>query len=186
MDASSDSRARALISKHTRKDWPVAGVTFLSVYPLLADAWGLRTTIDHFTSRYSSSGVTHVAGLDARGFSVGTALAAALGVGFVMVRKGGKLPPPVVSRKYALEYGEAVLQVPEDMFVGNGESARVVVIDDLVATGGTMAAAVDLVKSRGAEIFEMATIIELTSLNGRANLVKETGVELHAMLTYDS
>lgn len=189
LTASQEEELRALVTQTA--DYPTKGIVFLSVHPLLADAGGLAALVGAFAARYNgcvggSGGKSnfYVAGLDARGFTVGAAVALALGVGFVMVRKAGKLPPPVVRASYTLEYGEAAIEVPAGVFETCGGSARVVVLDDLVATGGTMVAACGLLRQAGAEILEAGTILELTTLPGRKN-VEEINVPLHSLLKYD-
>lgn len=183
LDDEQDRALRALVTQ--TPDYPKPGITFLSVHPLLADATGLAAVVEAFRARYQTCAGTsgfYVAGMDARGFTVGAAVALALGVGFVMVRKQGKLPPPVLAASYSLEYGEATIELPSGVFAGC-ETARVVVLDDLVATGGTMVAGCELLRKAGAEIVEAGTILELTTLPGRTKL-EEINVPLHSLLKY--
>lgn len=159
---------------------------FLSVHPLLADATGLATVVEAFRARYQACAEKpgfNVAGMDARGFTVGAAVALALGVGFVMVRKQGKIPPPVLAASYSLEYGHATIELPAGVFAGC-VAARVVVLDDLVATGGTMVAGCELLRQAGAEVVEAGTLLELTTLPGRKKLEK-INVPLHSLLQYN-
>lgn len=184
LDAEQDRALRALVTQ--TPDYPQPGITFLSVHPLLADAAGLAAVVEAFRARYQAcAGRTgfYVAGLDARGFTVGAAVAHALKVGFIMVRKQGKLPPPVLAASYSLEYGQATIELPASVFAGC-EDARVVVLDDLVATGGTMVAGCELLRKAGAEVVEAGTLLELTTLPGRSKL-EEIKVPLHSLLKYN-
>jgi adenine phosphoribosyltransferase len=164
-------------------DWPKAGINFLSVCPLLADGRTLSLLVGLLRDRFAERNITHIAGIDARGFPIGCALACALNVGFIMIRKAGKLPPPVRSLAYELEYGRAELEVPHDLFEGI-ESARVVVVDDMVATGGSMIAGCKLVEVCGGAVVEAVVVIELRSLGGRERIKEEVNLNLHALLEY--
>ncbi|MEO8353694.1 MAG: adenine phosphoribosyltransferase [Chthoniobacteraceae bacterium] len=159
-------------------DFPKAGILFKDITPILADAALLKTTIDAFTEAARPLGVNKVVGIDARGFILGAPLAIALGVGFVPVRKKGKLPYQCQSAAYQLEYGEAVVEMHTDA-IAPGE--KVVLIDDLLATGGTAAAAVTLVEALGGIVAEIQFLIELTFLDGRAVLGDRP---VRALLTY--
>lgn len=144
-------------------DFPEPGVAFKDLTPLLADPEGLAAVTDALAA--SAQGVDLVAGIDARGFLLGAAVALRLGTGVLAVRKGGKLPPPVHSQSYELEYGSATLEIPAD---GTDITGRtVVIIDDVLATGGTVAAADRLLTSGGATVRNAAVVLELTALNGR-------------------
>jgi adenine phosphoribosyltransferase len=187
LSAEQEQRLRKLVA--LTENYPKTGITFLSIHPLLADAGGLATLVDAFASRYrrcigpvEEKTSFFIAGLDARGFTVGTAVALALNVGFVMVRKQGKLPPPVISNSYSLEYGEDTIEVPVEAFPCS--KPRVVVLDDLVATGGSMTAACELLRMAGAEIVEAGTILELIALPGRARL-ECIKVPLYSLLKYE-
>ena len=147
-------------------DYPQPGVLFKDINPMLADGPVLAAVIDALGERYGGR-VDAVAGVEARGFVLGAPLAVRLGVGFVPVRKAGKLPGELVTASYDLEYGTAQIQVQSDAFT---PGARVVVVDDVLATGGTAAAACDLVERAGAVVVELAVLIELTSLAGRGRL----------------
>ncbi|WP_072801936.1 adenine phosphoribosyltransferase [Rhodococcoides yunnanense] len=144
-------------------DFPVAGVRFADLTPVFADAEGLSSIIDALA--VSGEGADLVAGIDARGFLLGAGVALALGSGVLAVRKAGKLPPPVVSRRYELEYGAAELEIPEAIDVSG---RRILVVDDVLATGGTIAATVALLRSRGAEVVGAAVVLEIAALGGRA------------------
>ena len=147
-------------------DYPQPGVLFKDINPMLADGPVLAAVIDALGERYGGR-VDAVAGVEARGFVLGAPLAVRLGVGFVPVRKAGKLPGELVTASYDLEYGTAQIQVQSDAFT---PGARVVVVDDVLATGGTAAAACDLVERAGAVVVELAVLIELRSLAGRERL----------------
>jgi adenine phosphoribosyltransferase len=148
-------------------DFPKAGILFKDITPILSDPTLFRLAIDSFVDASRGLGITKVVGIDARGFLFGAPIAYTLGVGFVPVRKKGKLPYRCESAAYQLEYGEAVVEMHVDALHA-GE--RVVLIDDLLATGGTAAAAVKLVEKVGAEVVEAQFLIELEFLHGRKNL----------------
>lgn len=149
------------------EDFPKPGIVFKDITPLLHDPDLRSDTIAAFGERYAARGVTAVAGPESRGFLFGVLLADYLGVPFVPIRKPGKLPREVYHEPYALEYGTDELQVHVDAL---GDSDKVVIIDDLLATGGTAEAAGKLVEQTGAQIEESAFVIELTELEGRKKL----------------
>ena len=159
-------------------DFPMPGILFRDVTPLLRDPGGLRQVVDAFAARYRDQGIDVVAGIESRGFLFGAPLALALGVGFVPIRKLGKLPAERISREYALEYGTNALEIHRDA-VRRGE--RVLLIDDLLATGGTARAASELIEELGAQVAEAAFVIELAFLNGRAALDRRP---VHALVVY--
>ncbi len=144
--------------------WPIEGVMFRDITTLLQDPDAFRASCDQFYDRYKDMAIDKVVGIDARGFIFGAVLAYRLGVGFVPVRKKGKLPPETVSQEYTLEYGSAVVEISENA-IEKGE--RVLIVDDLIATGGTIYAATKLVEQLGGDIIECAFIVELPDLNGR-------------------
>jgi len=148
-------------------DFPKAGILFRDITPMLEDARGFAVLIEGFVARYKAAKIDKVVGIESRGFILGAPLAIALGVGFVILRKPGKLPRPTRKKAYALEYGEGELHMHEDA-LKKGE--RVVVVDDVIATGGSLGAAVHLVRESGAELVELAVAIELVALQGRAAL----------------
>lgn len=156
------------LRRHIRDipDFPKPGILFRDITPLLADGPALRWTIDHLSERYRGS-VDIVLGIESRGFIIGSALAYALGVGLALVRKPGKLPFQTFSAEYELEYGRDVLEIHRDAF---GHTTRVLIVDDLLATGGTASAAIRLVEHLRGEIVECAVIIELDFLKGRQRL----------------
>lgn len=147
-------------------DFPEPGVAFKDLTPLLADARGLAAVTDALAD--VARGADLVAGIDARGFLLGAAVALRLGTGVLAIRKGGKLPPPVFSETYALEYGTATLEIPADGVDLGGR--EVLIIDDVLATGGTAAAAVKLLQNAGASVPGAAVLLELTALGGREAL----------------
>jgi adenine phosphoribosyltransferase len=159
-------------------DFPMQGILFRDVTPLLRDPQGIRQVVDALAERYRGQRIDAVAGIESRGFLFGAPLALALGTGFVPIRKLGKLPAEKITREYALEYGTNSLEVHRDA-VKPGE--RVLLVDDLLATGGTARAAAGLVEELGGEVVETAFVIELAFLNGRAAL---EGRPVHALLTY--
>jgi adenine phosphoribosyltransferase len=147
-------------------DFPKPGIVFKDITPLLAHGPALRWTIDQLSERYRGT-VDVVLGIESRGFLIGAALAYALGVGIAIVRKPGKLPALTISAQYELEYGRDGLEIHGDAF---GQAARVVIVDDLLATGGTAGAAIQLVERLQGEVVECAVIIELAFLHGRERL----------------
>ena len=148
-------------------DFPKSGIQFKDITPVLADARLFAGSIDLLTENFKPGTVDAVVGIDARGFIFAAAAATKLHAGFVPVRKKGKLPYKTIEQDYALEYGHATVAMHTDALK---PGARVVLIDDLLATGGTSAAAVELVKKLGAQILEIAFLIELKFLNGREKL----------------
>jgi adenine phosphoribosyltransferase len=162
-------------------DHPEPGVVFKDITPLLADPKGLAVTVAAITDRFAGAGIDHVVGIEARGFIFGAGVAIALGVGFVPVRKKGKLPGDVVAASYDLEYGSATIEVTADAFAPGD---RVLVVDDVLATGGTAAATIDLVRRCGAEVVGVSVLIELTFLPGRAALSAVGAPEAQALLQY--
>ena len=161
-------------------DWPEPGVRFRDITPLLRDGEAFRALIDAFAERYAAERINAIAGIDARGFIIGAALAYRLGCGFIPVRKAGKLPFSTVCESYSLEYGEATVEVHTDAAEA-GE--HVLLIDDLLATGGTLIAAARLMQRLGARIVEAAVIIDLPGLGGSARL-QAAGIPGYALLSY--
>ena len=151
-------------------DWPKKGIMFRDVTTLVKDPKGLQETIDFLHNRYQGKEIDKVVGIESRGFIFGAPLAYMLGCGFILVRKPGKLPAETVSEEYALEYGTDKIEIHKDA-IEKGD--KVLLIDDLLATGGTMAAARNLVKKLGGEVVECAFIIELVDLKGRDKLKGE-------------
>jgi len=157
-----------IITALTRQvpDFPRPGVLFRDLTPVLADDRAFAVVTEALAQMVA--GADLIAGIDARGFLLGGAVAHRLGVGVLAIRKGGKLPPPVHSRSYDLEYGTATLEIPADGVALAGR--RVAIVDDVLATGGTVAAARDLLDSAGAEITMAAVVMELAALGGRMRL----------------
>jgi len=161
------------------KDFPTEGILFKDITTLLKDGPAFRCVIDELAGRYRSARVEVVVGIESRGFIFGGALAHQLSAGFVPVRKLGKLPGKTIEVEYELEYGRDALAIHEDA-IRAGQ--RVLVVDDLLATGGTMAATLRLVQQLGGSIVGVAFLIELAFLNGRAKL-KE--LPLHSLIVYE-
>jgi adenine phosphoribosyltransferase len=159
-------------------DFPKAGILFYDITTLLRDAAGFRTAIDSLVAPYKNSNVDLVVGMESRGFIFGSVVADRLGAGFVPVRKLGKLPHKTRRATYALEYGTDSLEIHDDAVV---EGQRVLIVDDLLATGGTAKATLDLVKGSGGVVVGIAFLIELIGLDGRSRL---TGENIHAVLKY--
>ncbi len=159
-------------------DFPLPGILFRDITPLLKDPKGFKEAVDLFVDRFKNRGIDFVVGVEARGYMLGAPLAYAIGAGFVPVRKPGKLPYSKLSESYALEYGTNSLEIHEDA-LGRGE--KVVVVDDLLATGGTAAATRRLLERLGAHIEAFAFLIELDMLKGRAAL---PGAEVVSFIHY--
>ena len=148
-------------------DWPIEGVIFRDLTTLMQNPEAYRNACDVFYNRYKNMNIDKVVGIDARGFVFGAVLAYQLNVGFVPVRKKGKLPYKTVSEHYTLEYGNNTVEMHEDAIT---EGEKIVIIDDLIATGGTIEAAVKLVKKLGGDILECGFIVELPDLKGREKI----------------
>jgi adenine phosphoribosyltransferase len=161
-------------------DFPRPGIVFKDIMPLLADAEALHQAVDELAEWAESRKVDVVVGAEARGFILGAAVAYKLGCGFVAARKPGKLPYLTVGAKYALEYGFDALEMHVDALK---PGTRVLVHDDLLATGGTARAKIDLVEQLGAEVVGVAFVVELTFLNGRDKLY---GHDIHSLIQYES
>ncbi|MEU7999287.1 adenine phosphoribosyltransferase [Micromonospora sp. NPDC049060] len=158
-------------------DFPKPGVMFKDLMPLFADGDTFRQVIDGIVAYHGRESFDAVVGIEARGFVVAAAIAYATGVGVVPVRKAGKLPRPAYSASYALEYGEATLEVHEDAFTAGH---RVLVVDDVLATGGTAEATLDLVERAGGTVAGFTVLLELAFLGGRERLAPRP---VHALLT---
>lgn len=158
------------------RDFPSPGVLFRDYTPLLADPKAFRAVVDDIAERYSGR-IDTVVGIEARGFILATAVAYAMGVGFVPIRKQGKLPHDVYAVSYSLEYGEATIEMHTDALEGH---PRVLVMDDVLATGGTAAAACELVDRAGGEVVGVEVVVELVGLKGREALARR---QVSAMLS---
>jgi adenine phosphoribosyltransferase len=154
----------------TIPDFPKKGIMFRDITTLLKDPLGLKETVDIFYDRYSGKGIDVVVGIEARGFILGSAIAYRLGVGFVPIRKKGKLPGETVACEYELEYGKDVVEIHKDALK---KGDNVLLVDDLLATGGTCLAAARLVEKLEAKVHEIAFVVDLPDIGGRARLKKE-------------
>jgi adenine phosphoribosyltransferase len=159
-------------------DFPKSGILFYDVTTLLRDPEGFRTTIDTLSQPYRDQGINTVVGIESRGFILGAAVADRIGAGFVPVRKLGKLPAATLRASYDLEYGSDTLEMHRDAVE---PQQQVLVVDDLLATGGTARATIDLVRQAGGTVYGVAFLIELVGLNGRAKL---EGENVRAILQY--
>ncbi len=160
-------------------DFPKPGILFRDITPLLSDPEAFRDAVDTLRDRYHGRKIDKVVAIESRGFVFASPVAYELGAGFIPLRKPGKLPSETISESYSLEYGETALEVHRDA-ISPGD--RVLVLDDLLATGGTAAAAVSLVKKLGGVVIEACFVIELKPLNGRRKL---DGTPIFSLLTYD-
>jgi adenine phosphoribosyltransferase len=170
------------IKQHIRTvpDWPSPGVQFRDITPLLSNPRVFRVLIDQFVHRYFDVRPSAIAGLDARGFIIGSVLAYELNVGFVPIRKKGKLPFSTVAETYELEYGSATVEMHTDAVTPRD---RVVLIDDLIATGGTMMAGRRLLERLGATVIEGAAIVDLPELQGSQKL-RDSGLQVHTLVSF--
>jgi adenine phosphoribosyltransferase len=162
-------------------DFPHEGILFRDVTTLFADPRGFRMAVDQMLHPYAGSRIDKVVGLEARGFILGGAVAHQLGTGFVPIRKKGKLPGAVISEEYQLEYGEAIVEVHDDA-ITPGET--VLLVDDLLATGGTAEAGIKLVERLGGEIVGCAFVVDLPDLGGRKRL-EAMGMDVHALCAFE-
>ena len=161
-------------------DFPQPGILFRDITTLIAHGEGLAATVAHLADRASAAGAQAIAGVEARGFIFGAAVAARLGVGFIPIRKPGKLPVPVLAIDYALEYGTDTLEIEPDAISG---SERIVIIDDLIATGGTALAAVQLLRKAGASVEQALFVIDLPALGG-ADRLRHAGIHVDALMDF--
>ena len=162
-------------------DFPHEGILFRDVTTLFADARGFRMAIDQLLSPYAGLAIDKVAGLEARGFILGGAVAHQLSKGFVPIRKKGKLPGRTIAQSYTLEYGEAVIEVHDDA-LPPGE--KVLLVDDLLATGGTAEAGIRLIERLGGQVIGCAFVVDLPELGGRKRL-EAMGMDVHALCAFD-
>ena len=160
-------------------NWPIDGVIFRDLTTLMLDPQAFTASCDILFDRYESQNIDKIVGIDARGFVFGAVLAYKIGVGFIPVRKKGKLPGETLEESYNLEYGSDTLEIHKDAI---NEGERVVIVDDLIATGGTVGATVELVKKLGANIIECAFLIELPDLKGREKI---KGCEVFAIMEFE-
>lgn len=165
----------------TVPDWPKKGVMFRDITTLIKDPVGFKIMLDDFLKRYKDRDIDVVVGIDSRGFIMGGALAYLMGKGFVPVRKKGKLPAETVSETYELEYGTDTIEIHKDA-IEKGQ--KVLIVDDLLATGGTSLAAAKLVKKLGGEIVELAFVVDLPDLGGGKKL-KEAGLNYYSQTEFE-
>jgi len=175
----SPEELKALV--RTVPDFPRVGVQFRDITTLLAHRQGLTTAVEMISQRAGALGAGAIAGLEARGFIFGAAVASLLMLGFVPVRKAGKLPVPTIGIDYALEYGEARLEI-DPTLIEPGE--RIIIVDDLIATGGTALAAARLLRRAGAVVDRALFVIDLPDLGG-AGLLRENGIEVEALMQFE-
>lgn len=161
--------------------YPKEGVMFRDITTLLKDPVGLRTTVNELCNRYTGKGVDKVVAIEARGFVIGAPLAYMLGAGFVPVRKKGKLPGEVASQEYSLEYGTDVVEIHTDAIC---KDDLILLVDDLIATGGTAVAALALIQKMGGKVLECAFIVDLPDLGGRKRL-ERAGYSVHALVGFE-
>jgi adenine phosphoribosyltransferase len=168
------------LKQHIRHvpDFPKAGILFYDITTLLRDAQGFKMTIDMLATPYTGQDIDVVVGIESRGFILGAAVAERIGAGFIPIRKPGKLPAKAIKEIYDLEYGKDALEIHEDA-VRSGQ--RVLIVDDVLATGGTASAAAQLVKKLGGELHGLAFLIELLFLNGKSKLA---GEQVFSVLQY--
>ena len=171
------------VKEHIRivPNFPKEGIMFLDITTAVKDAKAMQMMTDFLYEKFKNEGVDYVAGIESRGFIFGAALAYKLGCGFITIRKPNKLPAKTIREDYTLEYGTSTIEIHEDALKAGD---RVVVIDDLLATGGTAIAACNLIKRIGAEVVSTAFVIELDPLKGREK-IEEKGFKVVSMLNYD-
>ena len=164
-------------------DYPEPGVIFKDITPLLADGEGLAACVDDIAGHFANAGVTKVIGAEARGFMVGAPIAYKMGVGFVPARKPGKLPRACLIQEYALECGTDTLEIHEDALTSDDV---VLIVDDLIATGGTAAASVQLAQKAGAKVAGLAFLLELEVFKPREAIAKVTDAEFYSLVKVDT
>lgn len=165
----------------TIPDYPKPGILFRDITTLLRDPHGFREVVDVLVGRYQTRGISLVAGIEARGFILGGAVAHGLGAGFIPVRKRGKLPAETIGQDYALEYGHDRVEIHADAMPAG---ATVLLVDDLIATGGTALASIALIRSAGASVVEACFVIDLPDLGG-ADRVRAAGVPAYALVSFE-
>lgn len=164
----------------TIPNYPKEGIMFRDITTLLKDPQGFKTTIDLLVAKYKDAPIDYVAGIEARGFILGAALAYALGKGFIPVRKKGKLPGNTITQSYDLEYGSDTIEIHDDAL---SKGSRVLLIDDLIATGGTAIGAITLIEKCGGVIFETAFVVDLPELGG-AKKIESLGHKVYALCDF--
>ena len=166
---------------HTIPDYPIKGILFRDVMGVLEDAQAFKLTIELLAKKYEDQGFTKIVGTEARGFLFGAPLAIAMGVGFVPVRKPGKLPRATFSQDYQLEYGQDTLEIHQDAL---SEKDNVLIIDDLLATGGTIAATTKLIRKLGANVQSAGFVISLPDLGGET-VLRDAGLSVHSLIQFE-
>ncbi len=174
------SKDRVDLKKHIREvaDWPRKGILFYDITPLLGNAEAFREAVDAMAADFAGAGIQYVVGVEARGFILGAAVAAKLNVGFIPVRKKGKLPSRTVSVAYDLEYGTSTVEIHKDAVPAG---AKILMVDDLLATGGTIKASCELIEQLGGKIVGVVFLIELTELGG---IKKLAGYKVKSIIRY--
>jgi len=165
----------------TIPDYPKKGILYRDITTLIENPKGFRQSIEILADAHRDMGVTHVAGIEARGFIFGAGVAIALGVGFIPIRKSGKLPGETIGQNYALEYGVDTIEIHADVV---GEGDKILLVDDLIATGGTAIAATNLIRRTGASVEHSAFVIDLLDIGGGAKL-RELGVKTHMLMAFE-
>lgn len=178
-----DLRANINLKSFIRNipDYPKPGIMFRDITTLFADPAGLRASVDEMIWPFLKSRIDYVAGIEARGFILGGAISHELGVGFIPIRKKGKLPSKTIVQEYTLEYGVDMIEIHADA-VSKGD--RILVVDDLIATGGTAIAACELLRRSGGEVAAAAFVIDLPALKG-AEKLRANGVEVHTLVEFE-
>ena len=164
---------------HNYKDFPTEGIIFRDIFPLLRNPQAWTTVLKYFKKQCEETNPTLIAGIESRGFLLGAVVSSITNIGFIPIRKKGKLPGDVTTLKYELEYGTSELEIQSDILNNN---ERVLILDDLLATGGTASAALKLVEKADAKVIGLGFIIELTELNGREKFSEK--IEIRSLLTY--
>lgn len=165
----------------TIPNYPKEGIMFRDITTLLKDPKGFQTTINMLVEKYKNSDIDYIAGIEARGFILGSALAFALNKGFIPVRKKGKLPGKTITQDYDLEYGSDTIEIHEDSFA---PGSKILLIDDLIATGGTAIGAITLIEKAGGKIFETAFVVDLPELGG-AMKIKNLGHKVFCLCSFE-
>lgn len=165
----------------TIPDYPKKGILYRDITTLIENPEGFRESIEQMASAHRGMGITHVAGIEARGFIFGAGVAISLGVGFVPVRKSGKLPGETIGQNYALEYGVDTIEIHADVV---NDQHRILLVDDLIATGGTAIAAVSLLRRTGATVDHAAFVIDLPDIGG-AEKLRDKDVAIHSLITFE-
>ena len=165
----------------TIPNYPKEGIMFRDITTLLKDPQGFKTTIDMLVAKYKDCEFDYIAGIEARGFILGAALAYALNKGFIPVRKKGKLPGKTITQSYDLEYGSDTIEIHDDCL---HQGAKVLLIDDLIATGGTAIGAITLIEKAGGKVFETAFVVDLPELGG-ASKIKNLGHKVYSLCAFE-